>query len=206
MPEQPRVKSQNISHVDHLVPLDVRWRRQGHRGGILWFTGLPGSGKATLAFALERRLFDEGYRVRAFRSGDFRAGVSSDLGFSRAERREHIRRVGEVAALLARRGVIVLTAFISPFADDREAARGAAGDGFHEIHLSTALEVCEARDRSGAYARARAGEIPDFTGISAPYEAPVSPDLTLDTGVLTVAESLDILDDYASRAFRLRAA
>ena len=156
-----------------------------------------------LAFRLEKILFDECYRVRVLHSQNFRIGLSSDLGFSREDRREHIRRVGEVAAFLARRGVVVVTSFISPFALDRAHARAAVGEGFHEVFLDPGLAVCEERDTDGIYARARVGEIPEFTGVSDSYEAPKVPELRIDTGVLTVAESLDILSEYATRAFRL---
>jgi len=200
------IKSKNITRVVSLVPPEDRWSRQGHQGGVFWFTGLPGSGKATLALNMERRLFDEGYQVRAFRSSDFRDGVSSDLRFSRDDRREHIRRLGEVAALLARRGMVVLTAFISPFQADRDNAREAAAGTFHEIYLDPGLKVCEERDLKGIYAKARAGEIDEFTGISSPYEPPEASELTIDTGAVTVGESLDMLDDYISRAVRLPAA
>ena len=197
------IKSTNITRVHSHVHLKDRWARHGHRGGVLWFTGLARSGKTSLALGLEKILFDECYRVRVLHSQNFRTGLSSDLGFSREDRREHIRRVGEVAAFLARRGVVVVTSFISPFALDRANARAAVGEGFHEVFLDPGLAVCEERDTDGIYARARAGEIREFTGVSDSYEAPKVPELRIDTGVLTVAESLDILSEYATRAFRL---
>ena len=197
------IKSTNITRVHSHVHLKDRWARHGHRGGVLWFTGLPRSGKTSLALGLEKILFDECYRVRVLHSKNFRIGLSSDLGFSREDRREHIRRVGEVAAFLARRGVVVVTSFISPFALDRAHARAAVGEGFHEVFLDPGLAVCEERDTDGIYARARVGELPEFTGVSDSYEAPKVPELRIDTGVLTVAESLDILSEYATRAFRL---
>ena len=197
------IKSTNITRVHSHVHLKDRWARHGHRGGVLWFTGLARSGKTSLALGLEKILFDECYRVRVLHSQNFRTGLSSDLGFSREDRREHIRRVGEVAAFLARRGVVVVTSFISPFALDRANARAAVGEGFHEVFLDPGLAVCEERDTDGIYARARVGEIPEFTGVSDSYEAPKVPELRIDTGVLTVAESLDILSEYATRAFRL---
>ena len=197
------IKSTNITREHSHVHLRDRWARHGHRGGVLWFTGLPKSGKSMLAFRLEKILFDECYQVCAFQSQNFRRGISSDLGFGREDRREHIRRVGEVAAFLTRRGVIAVTSFISPFALDRANARAAVGEGFHEIFLDPGLAVCEERDTDGIYARARVGEIPEFTGVSDSYEAPKVPELRIDTGVLTVAESLDILSEYSTRAFRL---
>ena len=197
------IKSTNITRVHSHVHLKDRWARHGHRGGVLWFTGLARSGKTSLALGLEKILFDECYRVRVLHSQNFRIGLSSDLGFSREDRREHIRRVGEVAAFLARRGVVAVTSFISPFALDRANARAVVGEGFHEVFLDPGLAVCEERDTDGIYARARVGEIPEFTGVSDSYEAPKVPELRIDTGVLTVAESLDILSEYATRAFRL---
>ena len=197
------IKSTNITRVHSHVHLKDRWARHGHRGGVLWFTGLARSGKTSLALGLEKILFDECYRVRVLHSQNFRIGLSSDLGFSREDRREHIRRVGEVAAFLARRGVVVVTSFISPFALDRANARAAVGEGFHEVFLDPGLAVCEERDTDGIYARAQIGEIPEFTGVSDSYEVPKVPELRIDTGVLTVAESLDILSEYATRAFRL---
>ncbi len=197
------IKSTNITRVHSHVDLKDRWARHGHRGGVLWFTGLTRSGKTSLALGLEKILFDECYRVRVLHSQNFRIGLSSDLGFSREDRREHIRRVGEVAAFLAQRGVVVVTSFISPFALDRANARAAVGEGFHEVFLDSGLAVCEERDTDGIYARAQIGEIPEFTGVSDSYEVPKVPELRIDTGVLTVAESLDILSEYATRAFRL---
>ena len=133
------IKSTNITRVHSHVHLKDRWARHGHRGGVLWFTGLTRSGKTSLALGLEKILFDECYRVRVLHSQNFRTGLSSDLGFSREDRREHIRRVGEVAAFLARRGVVVVTSFISPFALDRASARAAVGEGFHEDFLDPGL-------------------------------------------------------------------
>jgi len=195
------VKSNNISVIEHRVSDEDRRRRGGHKGGILWLTGLPGSGKSTLAFDLERRLFDAGRQVYAMDGDNLRYGLNSDLGFSHADRSENIRRVGEVAALYADAGLIAITAFISPYRADRQAARRAGGARFHEVYLSASLEVCEGRDPKGHYKRARAGEIPDFTGVSAPYERPENAELVIDTGVMTVADCLDILVGYVERAF-----
>ncbi len=196
------IKSSNIKQISHRVLDDDRRRREGHRGGVLWLTGLPGSGKSTLAFELERRLFDAGCQVYAMDGDNLRYGLNSDLGFSPADRSENIRRVGEVAALYADAGLIAITAFISPYRADRQAARRAGGARFHEVYLSASLEVCEGRDPKGHYEKARAGEIPDFTGVSAPYEVPGKAELVIDTGVMGVAESLDILVGYVDRAFR----
>lgn len=170
-------------------------------GGVMWFTGLPGSGKSTLAFELERRIFDAGRQVYVLDGDNLRYGLNSDLGFSHQDRTENIRRVGEVAALYAGAGMIALTAFISPYREDRAGARNAAGSHFHEIYLSASVEVCEGRDPKGHYKKAREGKIPEFTGVSAPYEAPEKPELIIDTGALTVGDSLDILEEYVDRNF-----
>ena len=197
------VKSSNIKAVSHRVANEDRWRRQNHQGGILWFSGLPGSGKSTLAFELERRLFDTGFQAYAMDGDNLRYGLNSDLGFSPADRSENIRRVGEVAALYADAGLIAITAFISPYRADRQSARRAAGERFYEVYLSASLEVCEGRDPKGHYEKARAGEIPDFTGVNAPYEVPENAELIIDTGALDVADCLDILVEYADDTFRL---
>lgn len=195
------VKSTNIERVRHRVPRAARWAANGHRGGVLWLTGLSAAGKSTLAFSLEKRLFDEGYQVFVLDGDNIRYGLSSDLGFAPAEREENIRRVGEVAALFAEAGFIVVTAFISPYRRDRAQARKACGDGFHEVYLAADLEVCERRDPKGLYRKARLGEIANFTGVSAPYEAPEAAELVLDTGALTVTESMQVLIEYVDRVF-----
>lgn len=195
------VKSENITAVAHRVSADERWRVNEHKGGVVWFTGLSGSGKTTLAFELEQRLFAKGYQVYVLDGDNVRYGLSSDLGFSPEDRAENIRRIGEVAALFAEAGTIVISAFISPYIADRDQARKAAGDGFHEVFLAADLAACEARDPKGLYKKAHRGEIPDFTGVSAPYEAPENPDLAIDTGVLSVEDSIDQLIDYIHQAF-----
>ncbi|MEK9753361.1 MAG: adenylyl-sulfate kinase [Rhodospirillaceae bacterium] len=172
------MKSTNITRVPHLVARPERWRRKGHKGGVLWLTGLPAAGKKTLAAGLEARLFEQGYDVFAFDSGFMRQGLSRDLGFTREGRRENIRRAGELAAVMASAGMVVITAFIAPYAADRAAARKAA-ENFHEVFLDVPAELCEARDPDNRYARARAGEIEDFTGVTAPYEAPQAAEVRL---------------------------
>jgi bifunctional enzyme CysN/CysC len=194
----------NLYHADHLVTPAERERRSGHRGAVIWLTGLSGAGKSTLAMALERALFTQSASVYVLDGDNVRAGLNSDLGFSAADRAENIRRVGEVAALFADAGTIVITAFISPMQRDREIARKAAGDRFHEIYLRADLPTCEARDTKGLYKRARAGEIADFTGISAPYEAPDSPELTIDTALLSVDRCVAELLSYVVPATGLR--
>ena len=195
------IKSTNLTKIEHAVTRGERWLSNGHCGGVLWFTGLSGSGKSTLAFQLERRLFDMGYKVFVLDGDNVRHGLNSDLGFKPEDREENIRRIGEVAALFATAGLVILTAFISPYRRDRDMARKASGVGFHEVFVDAPLEVCEARDPKGLYRKARAGEIPEFTGVSAPYEAPEHPELVVDTGELTVDQSLDILEEYIRRHF-----
>jgi bifunctional enzyme CysN/CysC len=203
-PDQRRrsgVKSTNLTPVEDRVLLADRWRINGHRSGIMWFTGLSGAGKSTLAMELERILFSKGYQVAVLDGDNIRHGLNADLGFSPEDRVQNIRRVGEVAALMAKSGSIVITAFISPYLADRELVRGAHRELFHEIHVATPLEICEQRDVKGLYRRARAGEIADFTGVSAPYEPPPSPELVIDGATETIADSLARLVAYVERVF-----
>ncbi len=190
------VKSTNIFSVEHEVDLEARWNANGHRSGILWFTGLSGAGKTTLAVELERRLFARGYQVYVLDGDNIRHGLSADLGFSPEDRNENIRRVGEVAALFARAGVLVITAFISPYRSDRDRVRHIAPDLFHEVYIEADVATCEERDPKGLYEKARRGEIKEFTGISAPYEPPDSPELAVDTSALSVEDSLARLMTY----------
>jgi adenylyl-sulfate kinase len=165
----------------------------GHRAACLWFTGLSGSGKSTLARAVEERLVGRGFLAYVLDGDNLRLGLNRDLGFAPEDRAENIRRVGEVAALFVDSGVLVLTAFISPYRADREAARAAVGDAFIEVHVAASLEVCEARDPKGLYRRARTGEIPQFTGVSAPYEVPDSPEVVVDTGTLSLEDAAAVV-------------
>jgi len=161
---------------------------------VVWFTGLSGSGKSTLAAELERALFEQGKQVCVLDGDDLRRGLCSDLGFSPADRRENIRRVGEVARLFAEAGSICIAAFISPYRSERDLARRICPKGrFLEVYLNAPLEVCERRDPKGLYARARTGELKEFTGISAPYEPPEKPDLELRTDLLSAAECSALL-------------
>ncbi|RZO39175.1 MAG: adenylyl-sulfate kinase [Rhodospirillaceae bacterium] len=195
-------RATNITSVHHAVTDEMRISRNGHRGGVLWFTGLSGAGKSTLAIELERRLFQKGYQVYVLDGDNLRDGLNANLGFSPEDRAENIRRAGQVAALMARAGFIVITAFISPYRSDRERARDAAGnDRFHEVFISADLDVCEERDPKGLYSRARSGEIPDFTGISAPYEAPEACEIEIDTGGLDVPASLEKILRYIEQHF-----
>ncbi len=193
-------KSTNLGTVEHRVAEEDRTRRNGHRGGILWFTGLSGAGKSTLAVELERVLFQKGFQVTLLDGDNVRKGLSADLGFSPEDRAENIRRIGEVAGLFAESGLIVVTAFISPYRADRDSIRTRHGRFFHEIYISAPLEVCEARDVKGLYRKARAGEIPEFTGISAPYEPPAAPELELPTGSLSVDECVCRLVGHVERS------
>ena len=197
------IKSTNITAVEHRVDKQARWRANGHQGGILWFTGLSGAGKTTLALELEQALFLRGWQAYVLDGNNVRHGLSSDLAFAPADRAENIRRIGEVAGLFADAGLIVLSAFISPYRADREQARSAASDTFHEVYLEADVETCEKRDPKGLYVKARRGEIADFTGISAPYEVPQEPELVIDTATLDVPESLDILLGYVERNFAI---
>jgi adenylylsulfate kinase len=164
----------------------TRFRREaqnGHRGAILWFTGLSGAGKSTLAHAVEEKLHQQGCRTFVLDGDNVRHGLCGDLGFTNADRIENIRRVGEMAKLFMESGCIVLTAFISPFREDRERVRGMVEHGdFIEIYCDSPIDVCESRDLKGLYKKARTGQIKDFTGISSPYEEPTNAELTVNTG------------------------
>ncbi len=198
------VRATNITRVAHRVSAEDRTSRHGHSGGVLWLTGLSGSGKSTLAVELEIALFNRGYQVYVLDGDNIRHGLNANLGFSPEDRSENIRRVGEVAALFARAGFIAISAFISPYRSDRERARAAAGEDFHEIFVNAGLETCEQRDPKGLYKQARAGKISDFTGISAPYEMPDHPDLVVDTENLEVAESVAVMIEYITKRFVVR--
>ena len=195
---QMNPKATNIFEVHSRIDRTVREDRNRHKGGVLWLTGLSGAGKSTLAVEVERALFAKGYHVYVLDGDNLRHGLNSNLGFSHVDRTENIRRVGEVAALFADAGFVCVSAFISPYRADREGARRAAGDSFHEVHVKADLETCESRDPKGLYERARRGEIPDFTGISAPYEEPETPELVVDTASLDVSQSVAMVLDYVA--------
>ncbi|MCC6695865.1 MAG: adenylyl-sulfate kinase [Candidatus Hydrogenedentes bacterium] len=189
-----KVKATNITwhHAD--ITKDDREKQNGHKAVVIWFTGLSGSGKSTLAHAVENALFDAGCRTFVLDGDNIRHGLNKDLGFSPEDREENIRRIGEVAHLFTQAGVIAMTAFISPYRADRDKARAIAGDGnFFEVYVKCALDVCEQRDPKGLYKKARAGQIPEFTGISAPYEEPDKAEIVVDTGVHSLEESAELV-------------
>jgi bifunctional enzyme CysN/CysC len=193
------VKSKNISALDLRITHEERARMNGHTGGVVWLTGLPSSGKSTLALELQQALFAKGCQVTILDGDNVRRGLNKDLGFSAADRSENIRRIGEVAALFAASGMIVIVSFISPYHEDRLRARAAAPEAFHLVHVLADLATCEKRDVKGLYKKARNKEIKDFTGISAPYELPEDAELTIDTAHLSVRESTMLLMDYVTR-------
>jgi adenylylsulfate kinase len=185
----------NLTRHAGAVARRDRERLLGQRGAVIWFTGLSGSGKSTVAHAVEARLAAAGRLVYVLDGDNVRHGLCKDLGFEPADRSENIRRIGEVAALMVDAGVIVLTSFISPYRSDRQGVRDIVGGDFVEVFVDAPLEVCEARDPKGLYQKARAGKIPEFTGISAPYEAPEHPDLHLHTGSQPLAECVTAVHD-----------
>lgn len=190
-------KSKHIVWHEGQLSQDDRARFLRQHGAVLWFTGLSGSGKSTVAREVERLLVENGVSAYVLDGDNVRHGLNKDLGFSPEDRTENIRRIGEVAALFADANVVALTAFISPYRADRHAARQAVGDDrFFEIHCAADLEVCEERDPKGLYKKARSGEIPQFTGISAPYEAPEDPELRIDTGGQPLEETVQSVLDF----------
>lgn len=188
----PQTRSTNTVWHNATVTRQRRESQNGHKSAIIWFTGLSGSGKSTLAHAVEEKLHQMGCRTFVFDGDNVRHGLCADLGFSQADRIENIRRIGEMSKLFIEAGVIALTAFISPFKADRERIRRLVQEGdFIEIYCKCPLEVCEQRDVKGLYQRARAGEIRNFTGISSPYEAPDNPELEVDTGAISLEDSIE---------------
>ena len=189
--------TENVVWQPHKIGKAERSRRNRQKPCVLWFTGLSGSGKSTISDALEVRLHEMGFLCYLLDGDNVRHGLNRDLGFSDADRVENIRRIAEVSKLFIDAGLIVLTAFISPFRADREGARAIMGTGeFVEIHLDVPLAVCEARDPKGLYRKARAGEIRNFTGIDSAYEAPHVPEIRLDTSVLQVGECVQQIIAY----------
>jgi adenylylsulfate kinase len=185
-------RSSNVLWHSAVIKREHRVRQNGHGSAILWFTGLSGAGKSTLAHAVEERLHEVDCRTYVLDGDNVRHGLCGDLGFSAGDRSENIRRIGEVAKLFIDAGVVVLTAFISPFRVDRERVRGLVMPGdFLEIYCQCPVEVCETRDVKGLYRRARSGEVKEFTGISSPYEEPIAPELVVDTASLPLAACVD---------------
>lgn len=196
--------AENLHKVGHLLAAQNRAERRGHYGGIFWFTGLSGAGKSTLAMAVEKALFEKGFDTYVLDGDNVRHGLNADLGFSPDDRTENIRRIGEVAALMSDAGLIVLTAFISPYVSDRDRARRAAPDLFHEIYVKADLNTCESRDPKGLYKKARAGDIKQFTGIDSPYEPPVNPELVVDTQAHNIQTCVEQITAYIIEQTQLR--
>ena len=185
------MKSPNVIYHQASVTSERRNQLNNHKSFILWFTGLSGSGKSTLAHVLEEKLFQKSCRTFVLDGDNIRHGLSSNLNFSDEDRKENIRRIGEVAKLMVEAGLIVMTAFISPFTKDRDEARSLIlQDNFIEVYCKASLEVCESRDVKGLYKLARAGEIKNYTGIDSPYEKPKSPELIIDTDQQSLEESV----------------
>lgn len=213
-PDSPADKAQdaafaaaarNLALHRHRVDRTARALRQGHEGAVVWLTGLSGAGKTTLAMALESALFQQGIATYVLDGDNLRHGLNGDLGFSPEDRSENIRRVGEVAALFADAGLVCIVALISPYRSDRAGARSAARQArFFEVHVAADLATCEVRDPRGLYRMARDGKIKDFTGIDAPYEAPESPELRVDTAGLTPEKALQLLEAAVTEFIRLR--
>ena len=186
----------NIVWHHATVSREHRSQQNGHKSVVLWFTGLSGSGKSTIAHAVEERLFQRGCRTFVLDGDNVRHGLSSNLSFSDEERKENIRRVGEVAKLMMEAGIITLTAFISPFSEDREMVCNLIPHGdFLEIYCMASLQACESRDVKGLYKKAREGEINNYTGIDSPYEKPLHPELVIDTESFSLDQAVDAVLD-----------
>ncbi|MGO4547743.1 adenylyl-sulfate kinase [Paenibacillus sp. 2TAB23] len=187
-------QKRNVTWQQSTISLDNHASLKGHRGGVIWLTGLSGSGKSTLASELGKRLFSHHIHTFILDGDNLRHGLNSDLGFSQTDRKENIRRLGEVAKLFVDAGLVVIVAAISPFRIDRDQARSLfPADRFFEVFLSCSLRVCEQRDPKGLYKKARADEITDFTGITSPYEKPIDPEVIVKTDELTIDETVDTI-------------
>jgi adenylylsulfate kinase len=198
------IKNHVVWH-ETLVNRLQRNRLNKHKSGLLWFTGLSAAGKSTIAHHLEKELFDRGIRCYVLDGDNVRHGLNSNLGFSREDRKENLRRIAEVSRLMVDSGLVVLAAFISPYREDRAFVKNSMGDdSFFEIYVKCSLETCEKRDPKGHYKKAKEGVIKNYTGISAPYEEPVDPDLVIDTDVLDVESSVQkVLELLDSKKFIL---
>ena len=194
------MKSPNVIYHQASVTRGRRNQSNNHQSVVLWFTGLSGSGKSTLAHVLEEKLFKKGCKTFVLDGDNVRHGLNSNLDFSDNDRKENIRRIGEVAKLMLESGLIVMTAFISPFREDRAAVRNLiSNNDFIEIYCKASLKTCEERDVKGLYKRARAGEIKNYTGIDSPYEAPENPELIIDTDKETLDESVSKIYSFLER-------
>lgn len=184
----------NLTKTAGFIDKEQREKLLGQKAITYWITGLSGSGKTTLAYGLEKTLLKQGRLCYVLDGDNIRHGLNKDLGFSSADRSENIRRIAEVSRLMNDAGLIVITAFITPFIVDRHMAKEIIGeDNYREIYLSTSLEVCESRDPKGLYQKARSGQLPHFTGVSSPYEVPLSPDLVIDTNNLSLNQSISVI-------------
>lgn len=197
--------AENIYPIENrMLSRQEREKMLGQRGVMVWFTGLSGSGKSTVALGVERELHRRGILCRILDGDNIRAGINSNLGFSPEDRRENIRRIAEVGKLFVDTGVVTLACFVSPTEEIRQMAREIVGaDDFKEVFVSTPIEECERRDVKGLYARARRGEVKEFTGVSAPFEAPQHPALSIDTSVLPLEESIARVVEMVVKASQL---
>ena len=193
--DQPSSRPEHVYPIfDKMLSRSAKEQLLGQKGLMVWFTGLSGSGKSTLAVALERELHQRGLLCRILDGDNIRSGINNNLGFSAADREENIRRIAEVGKLFVDTGIITLAAFISPDEKMRQMAASIIGNGdFLEVYVNTPIEACEKRDVKGLYAKARKGEIKNFTGVSAPFEAPENPDISNDTSVTSLEESVQAL-------------
>ena len=193
-------KSTNIVWHESSVTKEDRQKLNNHKSGVLWFTGLSGSGKSTVSVALEKEIHALGIRTYLLDGDNVRHGLNKNLGFSPEDRTENIRRIGEVGKLMSDAGVLTLSAFISPYLEDRDQVRALLEeDEFIEIYVKCSVDACQARDPKGLYKKARAGEIKGFTGIDAPYEEPVNPEITIETDKQTLEESVQVIIDYLKK-------
>jgi adenylylsulfate kinase len=192
--------SENIKWHHSVVTKDHRRQLNNHKSAVLWFTGLSGSGKSTISVKLEKELHNAGIRTFRLDGDNIRHGLNKNLGFSPEHRKENIRRIGEVSKLMVEAGLITLAAFISPYRKDRDEIRDLLEEGeFIEVFVDASIETCESRDPKGLYKKVRQGEIKGFTGIDAPYEAPIDPDVTVDTNKQNIEESVRTIMTYLKR-------
>lgn len=194
-------RSSNAVWHETLLDMKDRERQQGHKSCVVWLTGFSGSGKSTIAHAVEEKLFKSGKKTYVLDGDNIRHGLNKDLGFTEDERSENIRRIGELTKLFVDAGIIIFTAFISPFKKDRDTVRELLGEGkFIEIYVKCPIKECEKRDPKGWYEKARKGEISNYTGVSAPYEAPENPELVIETDKMDVNKSVETIMEYLKKA------